>query len=292
MAARSTRVILLPNIEMSQTEKSLELHCAIERLDRKLARKLILDEKVELKSVRQQSLNIFLKVAVESRDIHLVRKLLELKPDLNSVYGARILWIVADDGDTDIASMLVRAGADVNINNPYRPNFLHIFAASKSPKKLELAVLMMDHGANLIAEDTNGYTALTYAINNENFNFAKELLKRDAPVEAKDVQQAICSSNVTEWIMLFIENHSTDESSRTERIINVFSWICDFILDDEKIANWLNMLLDMEVPDVSLFYKLVICGKSVLVSFLLFQSQDFFFQMAYFTIVLIVGILY
>lgn len=252
---------------MSCSQKSLELYNAIKRMDRKLARKLILDEEIDLTSAGgEQSLNILLRVAVESRDVALVRKLLQLIPHPNEVYIARILWIVVEDGDTEIASMLVRAGADVNMNSPYTPNFLHVLATSKDPRKLELAVLMMEHGANSAAEDIEGFSPLAYAMDNDNYNFAKEILKRNCTIEELDVQVAVIHPDTMKWLHMFVHVYPEEEIQKKDRIANIFYWLCEIdFVDLHKVSHCINALLEIEVPDVDVIYNVILSGKTDLV---------------------------
>lgn len=242
----------------------------IKQRNMRLLRKLIFDEnsRTDLIITEYHGM-ILLKMATESRDAPFLLKLLrKLQPDLTTLYGARLLWIVVEDGNIEIASMLVRAGANVNvprITDPLQHSFLHVLASHKSPKKLGLALLMIDHGADVIARDADEFSVLEYAVRYDNFSLASELLKRGAVVDEYVVDEAVYGSNTLEWLAFFVQTHD-DRTTQDERLSNMFSWLCQLDYDEEKIAVCLKTLLEFGVPEISVVFDAVTYGNTLLVS--------------------------
>lgn len=98
-----------------------------------------------------------------------------------------MLWLVAEDGNTKIATMLVEAGADVNWKSPIEPtergrsDFL---IESDSPKKHRLALLMTEHGTDINIENSMCDTPLDCAIKKvEPVELVKELIARGTVID-------------------------------------------------------------------------------------------------------------
>jgi len=87
---------------------------------------------------------------------------------------------VLDHEDVDYARRLVEAGADVEYRmtgtKPYEGFTPLIFASAKGLP--DMVRMLLDHGANANAADTNGVTSLMHAIANMRWNAAEDIERR------------------------------------------------------------------------------------------------------------------
>ncbi|MBO4699250.1 ankyrin repeat domain-containing protein [bacterium] len=89
-----------------------------------------------------------LKQAVVSEDVEKVRALALLKPNVNKVYddGLTLLWYAAVKDRTDIAELLLKAGAKAEISDKTGKNLITYCIERR---KYEMAKLLRTHGAQL-----------------------------------------------------------------------------------------------------------------------------------------------
>jgi ankyrin repeat protein len=112
---------------------------------------------------------------------------------LSLQYGADIncrsgkfspLYLAVQNGNLEIARMLLEKGSDPN-ENPEGYDFLLLLALELGPKSVEMLGLLFDHGAQIEEEDSSTQdrrTVLARAAGNKDVSIVKYLLKRGADV--------------------------------------------------------------------------------------------------------------
>lgn len=270
-----------------EAAKQSELRQAIEQLDRKLARKLIIKENVQPVGIDKIQFLRFLFMAVQSRDPELVRELLKQKPELDNDEGGRMLWLIAQDGNTEIATMLVEAGADVNWANPsdlLQRGLLHFWIASDSPKKHQLALLAMEHGADVWAENLGGDTPLHYAVRKDSFELVQELIERGAIVDEFVVNEAARHPRAVQLVPMLIDGEFECAQTSDDKISLMITYLCCNELEEHQILPVIETLMDILVSkdNARFFISAVACGRIQLVKasfffFMIFEKFFFYF---------------
>ncbi len=89
-------------------------------------------------------------------------------------HGDTLLHVAANHDQVEIASLLIASGADVNATNKHGQTPLHC-ASKWAPTSSKLVQLLLDHNANVKAEDSLGRTPLMVACENymEHSDFIK-----------------------------------------------------------------------------------------------------------------------
>ena len=114
--------------------------------------------------------------------------------------GRRVLHVAAERGDADMVSLLVRAGADVDVRDglsadPYDmiTDNTPLLLACRAGHR-EAAKMLLDKGADASAANVDGDTPLRAALKRKNVQLARELVARGAAV-ADALSSAILSGN-------------------------------------------------------------------------------------------------
>ena len=149
-------------------------------------------------SEQDKQKNFQLMRAVADGDIQTVRKLLQEGVDPNIMEtekGYTPLLIAADRNNTEMAALLLSAGADANAQlNKSEYNVSALLMACNKGNS-ELVNMLLTMGASLYTTDSKGFTALHYAAASGNQKIAQRLLQ-----EGMDVD--ITSSMYTTPLML------------------------------------------------------------------------------------------
>ena len=103
--------------------------------------------------------------------------------NLNPRSGFTPLMLAATKNATDVAKLLIKAGADVNAKDEDDRSAL-IYAADDNA--IELAQLLIKSGADMNAKDRYDRTALMKAAVKNELDFARLLIKSGADVNARD----------------------------------------------------------------------------------------------------------
>lgn len=116
-------------------------------------------------------------------DVEIVKLFLQygLSPDSRGPKGFSVLSEFASRGDLDGAEALIRHGAHINQGSTYLP-----LASAARGNHVETMKLLISHGAQIEARDSQGHTALMYAVTGISMPVVELLLDHGAQTEARD----------------------------------------------------------------------------------------------------------
>ena len=105
---------------------------------------------------------------------------------VNAVGGNEVtpMHAAACEGHTDILSLLLEHGADLDGRGRYDETPLH--RTSRNGKFLDAGRYLLDRGADVNARNFNGYVPLVYAVEEGLVEFARMLLERGAGINIQD----------------------------------------------------------------------------------------------------------
>jgi len=144
---------------------------------------------------RGADLNIFEAATVGNAD--LVQKYVKKDPSLARSFapdGFTALGLAAFFGNTDIADLLLKAGADPNTvsQNPMRVTPLHSAVANRDASKaLELTKILLANNANVNVAQEGGWTPLHQAAAHGQVEVLKALLQRGADTNARSADNQL-----------------------------------------------------------------------------------------------------
>lgn len=139
-------------------------------------------------SVRETPLRNALSIAVEDDDLERVKDLIIRHADVNAREkdrdGVTPLFIAVENGNVEIAELLLRFGAKVNARNKNRETPLMMI---DDDTPLELVELLLKYGAKVNLEDSEGNTALLRAVDmSADISIIKALVLAGADVNHKN----------------------------------------------------------------------------------------------------------
>jgi ankyrin repeat protein len=85
-------------------------------------------------------------------------------------------------GNNEVAKFLIANNSDIN----YKSKMGSALMAATAKGNLEVVKMLLENNANPDITDTNGMTALLYAVNFKNYDLVKLLVKYKSNLEAKD----------------------------------------------------------------------------------------------------------
>ena len=94
---------------------------------------------------------------------------------------------MAPESTAEVLELLIKAGANLNIEDSSKPSSLLFIAATGG--RSHVCRILLDHGADLNQQDEMGWTALTVAIKTKSLATVKELLSRKILVNTSDHYQ-------------------------------------------------------------------------------------------------------
>jgi ankyrin repeat protein len=97
--------------------------------------------------------------------------------------GSRLIQAVEQDNATSLVELLIKQGAEVNLQDKYGHTPLHVAASINSPA---VADLLIQSGAEVNAQNEDGDAPLHYAAKNNSPTVAELLIKSGAEVNAQD----------------------------------------------------------------------------------------------------------
>jgi len=138
--------------------------------------------------------------AVDGNYTDIVKLLINKGADVNtpSQSGKMPLMIAAMNRNTDIAKMLLKAGADINAKETFtmkrtallyaldEVSFKH--AGAEKRKDHEIVSLLLDHGADVNAENAERYTVLMRTLMKADFDMIKQIVNKGADVNRVTTQ--------------------------------------------------------------------------------------------------------
>lgn len=142
-------------------------------------------EAIQILRIHKPQLDIF--EAASLGEISIVDHFLEEKPALlnsHSTDGFTILGLAAFFGHLELAKELLAKDADPNIasNNPFKATPLHSACATSN---LDMAMLLINNGADVNAKQMQGVTPLHSAAHNGQADLVRLLIDKGADVNAK-----------------------------------------------------------------------------------------------------------
>ena len=118
---------------------------------------------------------------------------------ISSCTTTRLNWS-AERGDYVEVKKLIEEGADVNAQD--KQGFTALMIASKEGN-IEIAKLLIEEGANVNAEDEMGFTALMLASRNGHIAIVKLLIESGADINAKVRLVSYHTESVSIWGSIF-----------------------------------------------------------------------------------------
>jgi len=138
------------------------------------------------------SLNEQLILAINTEKINELKILLAKGANANSVdsggISALMLAVTRESQNTDeIAKILIQNGANVNLSNSFKETIL-MLAISNKKINYNLIELIVSKSSNLNAKDSEGNTALFYAIKKNDFNISRLLIEKGANINLQNIK--------------------------------------------------------------------------------------------------------
>ncbi|XP_058793125.1 serine/threonine-protein phosphatase 6 regulatory ankyrin repeat subunit A-like [Phymastichus coffea] len=196
--------------------------------------------------------HVFLRRAVINGELDRVEELLAQKPDLNNRAGGLLIWRALENDDTEIASLLVDAGAYLDVRNPWdnsNSSILHLLVQSNNRNHQRLAVQIMEHGAvDLNARDEFQLTVLHRTLEASSpIIMIKELLRHRVEVHGTPIIQATVHVRSSELLNLLVSEFLST-GFRNRRIEELLIRCGTRTLDDADVVPLVKMLLNEELP--------------------------------------------
>jgi serine/threonine-protein phosphatase 6 regulatory ankyrin repeat subunit B len=131
--------------------------------------------------------NTPLLLAVTGGKLEAINKLLDARADINAINknGRNALIIISANPKPSTVKLLIDKGIKVDIADSEGKTPLMALTSCKCPEAVESAKMLVAAKANINAQDTDGWTALMYAVQNNNFEVAKTLVDLGADVNLK-----------------------------------------------------------------------------------------------------------
>ncbi|XP_058793257.1 putative ankyrin repeat protein RF_0381 [Phymastichus coffea] len=189
------------------------------------------------------SVENILMMAVKLNEIEIVRETINNNDRLPLVENGTLLWVAVSKCNSEIAKILVQAGADVNVKTVSRGLSLLHFLAVKEYPDIDLAVFLMDNGAEINAVNNHNTTVLDWAIYFGKTAMVEELLNRGARVTNITLTAITNCHKPTELIPLIIND--PDVETRDNRAIAIFLFL---MLQPIIKYEILRMMINLGIP--------------------------------------------
>ncbi len=165
--------------------------------------------------VRQQNLDDKLVTAIWSNDVQKVEHLIAAgaNPNAKVPFDDRdlsMLYLAAGHGHLEIANVLLVHGADIQVGDNFGKTPLHAAATSSRPN-LEVLKVLVRNGADLNARNSNGQTPLHCAVLQGDRMITRFLLTCGADPNVRDIHGAspldYLSSGRSEDVVELLKQH-------------------------------------------------------------------------------------
>lgn len=181
----TARELIARNVDVNapQADGATALHWAVHRDDLQTA-KLLIEAGANVNATNDFGV-MPLSLAATNRNASMAEALLKAGADSNATLltGETLLMTAAHAGDLDTVDLLLRHGADVNAKEPIREQTALMWALGE--KHTEVARRLIEHGADIHAATTLGFTPLLFAAREGDLEAAKMFLDAGADVNTK-----------------------------------------------------------------------------------------------------------
>lgn len=134
-------------------------------------------------ALAQEKLDVF--EVARKGTVENAKEILKSNPNAFNIVnedGYSPLILACYKGNNEMTKFLIENGCDVN----FKSGMGSALMAATVKGNIEIAKLLLDNKANPDITDSNGMTALLYAVNFKNYELAKLLVKFKSNIEAKD----------------------------------------------------------------------------------------------------------
>lgn len=121
--------------------------------------------------------------AVKNNNLADAKKLISQGVSINSKdeYGRTALYWATQEGYFSLAKLLIANNADINFISTNDDSWTPLIVSSYRGHT-KMVGLLVSHGANIEVKDKDGYTALSWAFKQEQYNAAELLIKKGANI--------------------------------------------------------------------------------------------------------------
>jgi ankyrin repeat protein len=136
-----------------------------------------------LTSIAQEKLDVF--EVARRGTVENAKAILKSNPNAFNIVnedGYSPLILACYKGNNEMTKFLIKNGSDVNFKSAMGSALM----AATVKGNIEIAKLLLENEANPDITDSNGMTALLYAVNFKNYELVKLLVKFKSNIEAKD----------------------------------------------------------------------------------------------------------
>jgi len=121
--------------------------------------------------------------AVKNNNLGDIKKLISQGASINSKdeYGRTALYWAAQQGYLSLAKLLIANNANINFISTNDDSWTPLIVSSYGGHT-KVVDLLVSHGADIEVKDKDGYTALSWAFKQEQYNAAELLIKKGANV--------------------------------------------------------------------------------------------------------------
>ncbi|XP_058793182.1 E3 ubiquitin-protein ligase HACE1-like isoform X2 [Phymastichus coffea] len=200
---------------------------------------------------RQMQQNMLkLRMAVQNRNVSLVKSLMHMKLNLKTQEGGQLLWSTILN--LEIAEILILGGVDLDVRNPSDNTSFLLWFAARSDKVdcLKLALLVVKRGANLNFRDREGNTALHLAVRNQAVPLIKALVDKRLSVDIANVDGetafTMCAKSpiAKSIIVLLLQQQPLDRAKVNKRLLDSMQFL---LCSDSDELFGIAQLLDLGV---------------------------------------------
>ena len=191
----TARELIQRNVDVNtpQADGATALHWAVHRDDLEIA-KLLIEAGANVNATNDFGV-MPLSLACTNRNASMIETLLKAGADSNAplLTGETPLMTAAHAGDLDTVDVLLSHGADVNAKEPVREQTALMWALGE--KHAAVALRLIEHGADIHAATTLGFTPLLFAAREGDLEAAKILL--DAGADANTIAKPRATQTYT-----------------------------------------------------------------------------------------------
>ena len=187
--AATARRLIEQNIDVNvpQADGATALHWAVHRDDLDTA-KLLIEAGANVNATNDFGV-MPLSLAASNRSAEMAQTLLEAGAESSATLmtGETVLMRAAYAGDLETVGVLLKHGAQIDAKEPIRNQTALMWAIGENHP--DIALMLIDHGADINATTTLGFTPLLFAAREGVLETAKILIDAGADVNARAIKQ-------------------------------------------------------------------------------------------------------